>query len=109
MTEVRGEKRTRRKGNPKKIALRLVFVVVLAYVVTTLIHQQVVINANAAAAAAVKTQIAAAQKSTANLNNQISQMNSDSYIEYIARTKLGLVKPDEKVFVDAGKAQAPSF
>ena len=36
-------------------------------------------------------------------NNQNDNINSDEYIESVARDKLGLVKPYEKVYVDANK------
>ena len=98
-----GEKRIKRKANPKKVVLRLGFVLVLFYVITTLVNQQFALGGNAAAEAKIQAQLADAQKNTAALNSRLSQVNTDSYIEYVARTKLGLVKPGEKIFVDAGK------
>lgn len=37
------------------------------------------------------------------LQKQKEEVNSDQYIEKVAREKLGLVKPGEKVFVDIGR------
>ena len=96
-------KKSIRRGNPKKMAVRLGVLLVALYVIVTLVNQQGVINSNSVQANALKSQISQAQGDTGRLNAELVQIGSDSYIERVARQKLGLVKPGEKIFVDSTK------
>lgn len=42
-----------------------------------------------------------AKLKTENLNITLNSMNTDEYIEEVARNRLGLVMPSEIIFVDA--------
>lgn len=41
------------------------------------------------------------QQKNADLRNQMEQLNSDAFVEREAREKLGLVKPGEKIILEA--------
>ncbi|MFW6001477.1 MAG: FtsB family cell division protein [Halanaerobium sp.] len=47
----------------------------------------------------IESQIARAEAENEELKEQIDNTSSDEYIEEIAREKLGLVKPGEKMFI----------
>jgi cell division protein FtsL len=51
----------------------------------------------------VVSKIAEEKKTNEELNNEQKMINSDEYIEKVARDKLGMVKKNERVFVDIGK------
>ena len=47
-----------------------------------------------------------ATQQTEKLEAELENLNDPAYLEQIAREKLGLVRPNERVFVDANKSQA---
>lgn len=47
----------------------------------------------------LENQIAREQQNSEELDNEIKQIGTKSYIEYIARKNLGLVYPDEQIVV----------
>ncbi|MEC9489419.1 MAG: septum formation initiator family protein [Halanaerobiales bacterium] len=47
----------------------------------------------------VKTKIAQAEAENEKLKRQLANSDSNEYIEKVAREKLGLVKPGEKMFI----------
>jgi len=49
----------------------------------------------------VNAQIAATEKRTAELKQEITYLKSDAYVEKVAREQLGLVKPGEIIFLPA--------
>jgi cell division protein FtsL len=51
----------------------------------------------------IEAKITGENKQNETLKKQKDTMNSDEYIEKIAREKLGMVKPGERVFVDVNK------
>ncbi|MGI9861006.1 septum formation initiator family protein [Moorella naiadis] len=54
---------------------------------------------------AYENQKAALLQQNASLKQQIQELNSDSYIERVAREELGLVKPGERVIMPAQPGQ----
>lgn len=81
----------------------LIFCVFLCYCVYTLIEQQVQINKYDSQIAMYQADINSKKEMIEYYENQKDNINSDEYIENIARDSLGLVKPYEKVFIDANK------
>jgi cell division protein FtsB len=87
----------------KKNIVNIFIFVVIVYFVSTFTSQQITINK-------YKTQIEMynqdiyAKESLLNyyLENK-DNVNTDEYIENIARKNLGLVKPYEKIFIDVNK------
>ena len=94
------------KENNKKGKIKLsmlVFVVFLGYCVYTLIEQQVQINKYNSQISMYKAEIEEKTEMINYYNNEKNNIDSDEYIENVARDSLGLVKPYEKIFIDANK------
>ncbi len=79
---------------------RIILVLVIFYAMITFINQQKVLNNYNAQVNSLKIDIAEAQKKQEELNNQKENVNSLEYIEALAREKLGMYMPNEKVYVD---------
>ena len=47
----------------------------------------------------IKSEIARAEAENKKLNEQLENSNSYEYIEEVAREKLGMIKPGEKMFI----------
>ena len=90
----------KKKGIVKSLAVKAFFTLVIAYCGYILVQQQLVLNAYNADGKYYKDKIEQERKQTEILKSRQAVQNSDEYIERIAREKLGLVKPDEKVFID---------
>ncbi len=70
------------------------------YLSYTLIGQQVSLRQSDAQISQLEADIAAAESRLAQVQDLEGLSKSDAYIEKVAREKLGLVLPDETVFVD---------
>ena len=86
--------------NKTTLIKRIVFFIVLLYAIITFINQQKVLNNYALQANNLKINIAEAKKQQEKLNNQKDNVNSLEYIEALAREKLGMYMPNEKVYID---------
>lgn len=89
----------RKKPGIWLIAL-VAFFLYCAYVT---IDQQKVINSKEMELKNIQEKIKAEEKLNAELKKQKEMINSDEYIEKVAREKLGMVKKNEKVFIDMNK------
>lgn len=90
-----------KRGKPGIWALILaVFFLYFCYV---LIDQQKVILARESEIARMKEKIGEEQAINEELTKQREIINSDEYVEKIAREKLGMVKKEERVFIDISK------
>ncbi|MBO5364889.1 MAG: septum formation initiator family protein, partial [Clostridia bacterium] len=49
-----------------------------------------------------------AEQQTEKLEKELENLNDPEYLEKIAREKLGLVRPNERVFVDANQSEVNS-
>ncbi len=76
------------------------------YFVYVLISQQISISAKNREIQALEEEIQAATGRTEALQAELEHMNDPEYLERVAREKLGLIRPNERVFVDANKSQA---
>lgn len=56
----------------------------------------------------IKVQMQELQAKNVELRKQVEQLSSDAYIEREAREKLGLVKPGEKIILEARPGEAGS-
>lgn len=94
-------------GNKKKKKkIRLFHVVVFAFVlyfVYTLYDQQLQINKYDSQIEMYNSDIKSKNELKEYYSGQKVSINSDEYIEKIARESLGYVKPYEKIFIDANK------
>jgi Septum formation initiator len=75
----------------------------MAYFAYLMIGQEQIIRDKSNQIASVNQKIEDEKSKTEELKKQKDQVNSPEYIEKIARDQLGMVKPDEKVFVDVNK------
>ena len=83
-----------------KYLVYFVVLVVVGYVAVTIISQQPHINKMQAEMHEIQVSIDNAKKENARLKEEKKEMNTKEYKERVAREKLGLVKKNEKVFVD---------
>ena len=101
------EKRARGKKsfNIKKLMVVSVAMVISVYFVYVLIWQQVTITRKNQEIDALKSQVETATEESERLSQEIENLNDPGYLERIAREKLGLVRPNERVFVDSNKSE----
>ena len=90
------------KKRIKTIKLALVFAVVF-YLGYTFISQQVQINALNKDISELDTKISEEENRNLELVKKKKEIDTPEYIEKIAREELGLVAPDEIVFMEAPK------
>lgn len=90
----------------KRKKIRLFNVVVFAFIVYfvyTICEQQIKINSYNSKIETYKADIDSKTKLASYYDNQKTNIESDEYIEDVARDTLGYVKPYEKIFIDANK------
>jgi cell division protein FtsB len=88
------------KVNP---IFKVIFVLFLAYAVFTFFDQQKLIDGKRFELIQVKDEIEAGQKDLSELEKEKDMLMTDESLEKIAREKLGMVKPGERVFIDVGR------
>ena len=86
--------------NKNKLLKKLVFIAILIYAIITFIKQQKILNAYDEQENNLKTQISEAKEYQDKLNEEKANVNSPEYIEAIAREKLDMYLPNERVYVD---------
>ena len=77
--------------------------IVLSYFIYVLIKQQTTLNSYQTEQDYVSSQIQDQQEYKNELADMEANINSDEYIEQIARDKLDMYLPNERVYVDANK------
>ena len=90
------------KINIKKLLKKLILIAFISYVAITLMKQQKVLNEYKRNIASVEEDIEEANEYKDSLVSLKENSNSLEYIEKIAREKLNMYKPDEKVYIDVG-------
>ncbi|MCL2058865.1 MAG: septum formation initiator family protein [Oscillospiraceae bacterium] len=88
------------KANP---IIKVLFVLLIIYLSINLVNQQQLIENKNSELAGVQAKIAAEVKLSEELRNEKDMLMSDESLERIARDKLGMVKPGERVFVDLNR------
>ncbi len=89
--------------NIKFILKRVLLVAIAIYVVYTFLSQQKSLNMYNADAKRYMEQIAQEEEKKEELNQTKANINSKDYIEEIARDKLNMYLPNEKVYIDINK------
>ena len=89
--------------NVKFILKRVLVIVIAIYVIYTFFSQQKSLNMYNADAKRYMEQIAQEEEKKEELNETKSNINSKDYIEQIARDKLNMYLPNEKVYIDINK------
>lgn len=92
------------KEKKRRFKIRHLLIVILAvFLIITLGKQQVKINEIKRKQAIVERDIQEALQQQQKLKEQIELLNTDEYIEKIAREELGLVKPGEIIYKISSK------
>jgi len=92
-----------KKFDFKKIYKKLLVLIFAIYVIYTFIIQQQTLNAYKAEEAKYAQEIEEAKEEQERLLNEKNNINSDEYIEQMAREKLDMYLPNERVYIDIGK------
>lgn len=82
---------------------RIIIIATLIYVVYTFFVQQEELNAYKADSKRYSEQIATEEEKKEKLLETKSNINSKEYIEQVAREKLDMYLPNEKVYIDISK------
>ena len=92
----------KKQGQPKrKLNIHVCFMIgLIMYLCYALISQQTSLHSSNAKIAGLEAEIVSAESRLAEVQDMDAFSKSDEYIERVAREKLGLVLPDETVFVD---------
>ncbi len=96
--ETAGHRRARKKRRTKRSYLLMVFcflAIILGVQMISLYHKQRTLEAREAA---LKKQVEEQQEKSEDLKNYEEYTKSDEYTENMARSRAGLVKPNEIVF-----------
>lgn len=88
------------KINIKKLLKKLLLAAFIAYVTITLFNQQKVLNTYKENIASIEEDIEEANEKKASLVSLKENASSLEYIEKIAREKLDMYMPNEKVYKD---------
>ena len=82
---------------------RIIIIATLIYVVYTFFVQQKELNAYKADSKRYSEQIATEEEKKEKLLETKSNINSKEYVEQVAREKLDMYLPNEKVYIDISK------
>ena len=86
----------------KKVITTLLFIVISIYAIVTLVNQQIILNRYSNEQAKLNEQIEEETTHNDELVATKSNVNSKEFIEQMAREKLDMYLPTEKVYIDAG-------
>lgn len=92
------------KINFKRFILSMLVLVFCVYFVGKMISQQVVLNRKNDEIQEITEQINSASRETDRLEEELESVNDPEYLERMAREKLGLVVPNERVYIDANSS-----
>lgn len=98
-----GNKVIKKKKRYSVDYLRVILLVVLVYFSVTFVRQQFEINEYDVQIKSIQEDIQYAKEKTNELKEVENKVNDADYIEQVARTEFGLVKPYEKIFIDVNK------
>lgn len=90
------------KFNLKSILIKLALIIVSIYLVGTFIKQQKKISSYESNIDYLSTKIVEQKERKEELNAVKDNINSPEYIEQVAREKLNMYMPNEKVYIDIG-------
>jgi len=82
---------------------KVLFILLIVYLSLNLVSQQQLIENKSGELAEVESKIAAEIALSDELRKEKDMLMSDESLERIARDKLGMVKPGERVFIDLNR------
>ena len=86
-----------------KIIRNIIIFIVLIYVIFTLINQQKILNQYSESTQELAQSVEEEKQNRDELSKKKEDVNSLEFIEEMAREKLDMYHPNEKVFIDQGK------
>ena len=86
----------------KKILRNLLIIAIAIYVIYIFINQQKTLNEYSKNTEELNQQIASEKATNEELNEQKENVNSLEFIEEMAREKLDMYHPNERIYVDQG-------
>lgn len=87
----------------KSLLKNILFIGIIIYVVYTFFSQQKMLNAYQADQKRYSKQIVEAKEQQEELKSTKENINSKEYIEQVAREKLDMYLPNERVYIDISK------
>lgn len=84
----------------KNIIKKIIIICIVIYAIKTCICQQKILNTYASNSKVLDEQIAKAEQYQSELNNVKNNVTSREYIEQVAREKLDMYLPNERVYMD---------
>lgn len=87
----------------KNLLKKILIIAFIIYLVYTFISQQKTLNSYAKEKEIYTEEKELAQEEQNELNEMKENIDSDEYIEQIAREKLGMYYPNERVYIDIEK------
>ena len=87
----------------KKIYRNVIIAIFLIYFVVTLVSQQKTLNHYSSEAEIYAKQLETATEENKDLNKTKEDVNSTEYIEQMAREKLDMYLPNERVYIDMNR------
>ena len=87
----------------KKHYKKILLCIALGYVISIVISQQKMLNSYNSEIRKLEAQISKEKDTKESLDALKSNIDSPQYIEQIAREKLGMYLPNERVYIDIGK------
>ena len=86
----------------KKILRNLLIIAIIIYIAFVFINQQKTLNQYSKNTKELNQQIASEKATNEELNQQKDNVNSLDFIEEMAREKLDMYYPNERVYMDQG-------
>ncbi len=83
-----------------KLLKKLILILMIIYAVVTFFYQQNILDTYKTNSKELDEQIATANREQEELNKTKKNVNSDEYIEKMAREKLDMYLPDEEVYIN---------
>lgn len=84
----------------KVLIKKLIIACILIYTATTFINQQKILNTYAANKVEVEKKLTEAKRYEEQLKETKENVNSKEYIEEVAREKLDMYLPNERVYIN---------
>ncbi len=94
------------KWNPARFLISFTVILFALYFIYIMIWQQISLSDKSRQIEQLQGEIEQANAQAEHLEQELENLNDPEYLEKIAREKLGLVRPNERVFVDANKSEA---
>ena len=93
----------KKRFNIERLIFNSIIVLIMLYIVTALVKQEITIRRYKAQIAELNVKIESEKKDIENIKKDIEQAESIENIEKIARERLKMVKPGEIMYVDINR------